>query len=120
MQATQQRAKAIRMAKVGMPYHQIAFSVGLDLSDLRTLYAKEMRHAAIEANLQVWETLWQMARSGNNAAATMFWLRVRAEVTPVPAPTKKSIKESKKPVYCTEIPPPGHIRFVGPNGEIGI
>jgi len=107
------------MAKVGMPHHQIALSVELDLPALRTLYAAEMRRAAIEANLEIWETLWDMARSGKNSSATMFWLRVRADAKPPLAPPKKSIKESKKEVYCTEIPPPGFIRFVGPNGEIG-
>ena len=61
-----------------MPEHQIAFLLGLDLSELRARYALRMRRAAIDANLEIWETLWTMARSGQNTAATFFWLQTRA------------------------------------------
>ena len=118
MQDTARTRKAIRMARVGMPEHQIAFMLGLDLSELRARYASRMRRAAIDANLEIWETLWSMARSGQNTAATFFWLQTRAGASPSPDNNKESAKSSKKETYCTVPPPPGTIKVIGPDGTL--
>ena len=55
---------AIRLAKRGLPHYQIAFRLGIDTEELR--------------NLIVWDTLFRLASSGQNTAATLFWLRTRA------------------------------------------
>ena len=118
MQDVARTRKAIRMARVGMPEHQIAFLLGLDLSELRARCASQMRRAAIDANLEIWETLWTMARSGQNTAATLFWLQTRAGASPSRDNNKESVQSSKKETYCTVPPPPGTIKVIGPDGTL--
>ena len=71
----------IRMARVGMPHHHIAFVLGISPLELRSRYSNEMRRAEIEANFQIWDTLFHMAKSGKSIAATIFWLKTRAGAT---------------------------------------
>jgi hypothetical protein len=74
-----------------------------------------MRAAAIKANLLVWETLLRMATSGRHPSATIFWLKTRAGAMATPPPrTAKVAKET----YCTEPPPPGTLRVLGPDGVV--
>ena len=55
---------ALRFLKRGAPIHQLAFRLGMDVEELR--------------NLDIWETLYQLARSGRHPSATIFWLKTRA------------------------------------------
>ena len=58
------QALALRLLKRGAPIHQLAFRLGIDAEELR--------------NLDVSETLYQLARSGRHPSATIFWLKTRA------------------------------------------
>jgi hypothetical protein len=86
------RLKVSRMASVGMTQAQIAKVFSMTPKTLRKHYRTELDASAIEANLQVAETLFKMATSGNNTAASIFWARTRLRFTslPTPEPTKPS------------------------------
>ena len=45
---------------------------------LRKYFPQELAHGAIEDNAQVGQTLFKMATSGDEPAATIFWLKTRA------------------------------------------
>src|ERR1700733_1125126 len=114
------RALAMRMAAVGMPEYQIAFMLAIGIEPLRTLYGSDMQKAAILANLEVAETLWQMAESGKNTAATIFWMKTRGafeKQTRQQPPASNKAAGSRKEVYPTQPPPPGSLIIMGPNGE---
>jgi hypothetical protein len=106
-----ERALVIRMARVGMPEHQIAFMFGIAIHELLASYSHLIRRAAIHANLSIWETLWRMASSGKNPAATIFWLKTRTEL----ADLKKSSNTRQFDNHHST-PPPFHV--VGPDGTI--
>ena len=55
---------ALRLLKRGAPIYKLAFLLGIDAEELR--------------NLEIWETLYQLARSGRHTSATIFWLKTRA------------------------------------------
>jgi hypothetical protein len=98
------RARVSRMARVGMPEHQIAFSIAVSLKTLRTGYPKELIESAIELNLEVLETFAHMAKSGKSIAATVAWVKTHGGLK---SPTNKPDPKEQ----C------GSIRFEGPNGE---
>ena len=60
----QLRALALRFLKRGAPIYKVAFRLGIDLEELR--------------NLEIRETLYQLARSGRHTSATIFWLKTRS------------------------------------------
>ena len=87
-------AIALRLLKRGAPTHKLAFRLGIDPEELR--------------NLEIWETLYQQARSGRNTTATIFWLKTRAGAKP-PKP---------QPGYDDDYQyPPPIIRVVNNDGE---
>jgi hypothetical protein len=106
-----QRTVVIRMARAGMPEHQIAFMLGIAVNELLASYSHLIHRAAIHANLRIWETLWRMASSGKNPAATIFWLKTRSEL----ADFKKSPNPRQSDNHHST-PPPFHV--VGPDGTI--
>jgi hypothetical protein len=82
---------ALRLLKRGAPTHKLAFRLGIDPEELR--------------NLEIWETLYQQARSGRNTTATIFWLKTRAGAKP------------PKPGFDEYQYPPPIIRVVNNDGE---
>jgi hypothetical protein len=78
--ANDQQRKTVRsMAAYGVPQEEIAHCMGLrSAKTLRDHFRKELDRATAEANAQVAQTLYQMATSGKNIAATIFWLKARA------------------------------------------
>ena len=86
------RLKVARMASMGITQPQIAKTFTISPKTLRKHYRKELDASAIEANLKVAETLFQMATSGNNTAASIFWARTRLRFTSTPA-----VEPSTKP-----------------------
>ena len=85
------QALALRLLKRGAPIHQLAFRLGIDAEELR--------------NLDVSETLYQLARSGRHPSATIFWLKTRAGAKP------------PKPGFDEYQYPPPIIRVVNNDGE---
>ena len=71
------RLKVSRMAGMGLTQEQIATVFGITAKTLRKHYRKELTASAIEANFKVAETLFQMATSGTNVAASIFWAKTR-------------------------------------------
>ena len=101
------RARISRMARVGTPEIQIAFATNISLRTLQLFYPDELRHPAIQLNLQVLETLALFATSGKHPAATIFWAKTRCGFVP-PLPPKNP---------STEFPPAPQLIVTGPNGE---
>jgi hypothetical protein len=66
------------MASYGVPQEDIGRVVGCSHVTLRKYYANELATAAIMANAKVAEMAYSMAVSGQNPAATFFWLKTRA------------------------------------------
>jgi hypothetical protein len=99
------RARVIRMARVGMPEHAIAFAISVSINTLRKFYADAIRQAESDLNLAVLETLANLAQSGHNPAATIFWAKTRCGF--MPAKGFKSDFGEDMPEFVVR----------GPNGE---
>jgi hypothetical protein len=82
------RRKVSRMSSMGFLQEQIAKVFGIAPKTLRKHYRQELDASAIEANFQVTETLFKMATSGTNTAASIFWVKTRCSLRtgPPPAP----------------------------------
>ena len=99
------RTRISRMARVGTPEIQIAFAVNICVRTLQLFYPDELRHPAIQLNLQVLETLARFATSGKHPAATIFWAKTRCGF--MPAKGFKSDFSDDMPEFVVR----------GPNGE---
>jgi hypothetical protein len=77
-EVTEQLTRAVKqMAGLGIPEDDIAEFLGISTARLRRLFRTELCREPIEANKQVMQTLFDMAVSGKNATATMFWAKAR-------------------------------------------
>jgi predicted acetyltransferase len=66
------------MAAFGIAQGEIARSVGIrSAKTLRRHFREELDRAETEAIARVAQNLYQMATSGKNVAAAIFWLKVR-------------------------------------------
>lgn len=84
------RLKVSRMANMGIPQTDIAKVFGLAPKTLRKHFRKELTASGIEATFHVIETLYKMATSGKNTAASIFWAKSRAGFrTTTPTPTER-------------------------------
>jgi hypothetical protein len=90
----QLRALALRFLKRGAPIYKVAFRLGINLEELR--------------NLEIWETLYQLARSGRHTSATIFWLKTRAAAQTSP-------KQKEDPY---QYPAPPIIRAMDKDGNL--
>jgi hypothetical protein len=70
------RTKIARMCRLGIPQTQIAIVFGIDPKTLRKHLRQELNEA-VRANPKVAATLYKMATSGRNTAATIFWAQTR-------------------------------------------
>jgi len=70
------RTKIARMSRLGIAQKQIAIVFGIDPKTLRKHCRKELNEA-VQANVKVATTLFNMATSGRNVAATIFWAKTR-------------------------------------------
>jgi hypothetical protein len=103
-EVTEQNRKTVRaLAGFGLTHEQVARMIGLrSPKTLRKYFRTELGMGSLEANAQVARTLFRMATSGENPAATMFWLKTRAkwrersadDVQPVTPPTLIISQES--------------------------
>jgi hypothetical protein len=67
------------MAAMGAPHDQIVKVIGIrSPKTLRRHFRQELDCGIAEANMRVGQTLYKMATSGDNLAATKFWLTNRA------------------------------------------
>ena len=77
---TEEQRSAVRsMAAYGIKQEDITTEIGLRSSKtLRKHFSPEIKRGAIQANTRVGQTLYKMATSGENTAASIFWLKTRA------------------------------------------
>ncbi len=74
-----QRSTVKSLAAYGIKQEDIATEVGLrSPKTLRKHFAQEIKRAATQANARVAQTLFKLAISGEDVAATIFWLKTRA------------------------------------------
>lgn len=73
-----QRQTVRSMAAYGITQEEIARCLGVTAKTLRRHFREELDRAATDANAQVAQTLFKMAKSGKCPAATIFWLKCRA------------------------------------------
>lgn len=64
----------------GIPQEEIALLLGVTAKTLRKHFRKELTHGTVEAKAKVLETLYGMATSGKNTAATIFYVKTRCGV----------------------------------------
>lgn len=119
------RARVSRMASMGIPQYQIALVYDITEKTLRKKYKEELSKGAVEANLRVTETLFQMATSGANAAASIFWAKTRCgfrssgpEVEEVKrAGDKAAGVAAQEPAYMNEPAPEGSVQVMDCEGK---
>jgi hypothetical protein len=74
---SEQQRTVKTMAAIGMRHEDIATALEITPKTLRKHFRKELTRGAIEANAKVGQTLFSMATSGRNIAATIYWERTR-------------------------------------------
>ena len=74
----EQRRLVRAMAGFGMPQENIATPLAIDPKTLRKHFRQELNRGAIQANVKVAQSLFQMATEGRNVAAAIFWMKSRA------------------------------------------
>jgi len=70
------RTRVARMCRLGIPQSQIAIVFGIATRTLRRHFRPEIK-AAREARPKPAPSLFKMATSGKNTAATIFWAKTR-------------------------------------------
>ena len=73
----EQRRSVKAMAGLGMRHQDIALVLEIAEKTLRKHFRVELARGAIEANAKVLQTLYTMATSGDNTAATIFYAKTR-------------------------------------------
>ena len=66
------------MTALGFSVEECAVALNLRPGQIRRYYEPELKAASIKANMQVAKAVFDMAKSGKNLAASMFWLKNRA------------------------------------------
>ncbi|WP_052403015.1 hypothetical protein [Muricoccus aerilatus] len=78
-QPTEEQRRTVRvMAGFGIPQPDIATLLEIDPKTLRVHFRRELDRGSVEATVKVAQTLFQMATSGQNTAASIFWMKARA------------------------------------------
>ena len=74
-----QRQLVKSLAAYGIRQEEIAGKIGVSAKTLRRYFREELDRGTTDANAQVAQTMYKMAKSGKFPAATMFWLKCRAD-----------------------------------------
>lgn len=75
---TEQERKFVEaMSAVGAPQEEIAEVLGCTAKTLRKHFRETLDHGAAKANAKVAATLFQMATSGKDTTASIFWAKSR-------------------------------------------
>jgi hypothetical protein len=75
--SVEQRRSVKAMAGLGLRHQDIALVLEISEKTLRKHFRSELTRGAIEANAKVLQTLYGMATSGENTAATIFYAKTR-------------------------------------------
>jgi hypothetical protein len=77
---TDELRKLVKMLSgFGIPQVDIATHLEIDPTTLRRHFRRELDRGMIEANVKVAQSLFQMATTGKNVAAAIFWMKARAQ-----------------------------------------
>lgn len=71
------RKQVKALAGMGFRHEDIAMLLGIAPKTLRKHFRSELDCGAIEANAKVVKALFDMATSGENTAASIFWTKTR-------------------------------------------
>lgn len=71
-----QRQLVKTLAAYGIGQEEIAGKIGATAKTLRKHFRKELDCGAMEANRQVIQTLFNMAKGGKHLGATIFWFEM--------------------------------------------
>ena len=74
----EQRRTVKAMAGLGVPHEGIAVLIEIDPKTLRKYFHAELERGSVEATAKVAQSLFQMATTGKNVAAAIFWMKARA------------------------------------------
>lgn len=74
----EQRRMVKVMSGFGIPQPDIATHLGIDAKTLRKHFREELDRGMTEANMRVAQSLFNMATTGGNVAAAIFWMKARA------------------------------------------
>lgn len=74
----EQRRTVKAMAGLGVPHDGIAVLLEIDPKTLRKYFHAELERGSVEATAKVAQSLFQMATTGKNVAAAIFWMKARA------------------------------------------
>ena len=74
----EQRRLVHAMSGLGIPQQDIATHLKIDAKTLRLHFRHELDQGSIDATIKVSQSLFQMATTGKNVAAAIFWMKARA------------------------------------------
>lgn len=83
----EQRRLVKTLSGFGVRHDDIARQVGIDPKTLRLRLRDELDRGSVEATAKVAQSLYQMATTGKNVAAAIFWMKARAGWRDVPEHT---------------------------------
>jgi hypothetical protein len=76
---TEEDRRLVRaMSGFGIPQEQIATHLEMDAKTLRKHFRQDLDRGMVEATAKVAQSLFQMATTGKNVAAAIFWMKARA------------------------------------------
>lgn len=78
-QPTEEQRRTVKaMAGLGVPHEGIAVLLEIDPKTLRKHFHPELERGSVEATAKVAQSLFQMATTGKNVGAAIFWMKARA------------------------------------------
>ena len=76
---TEEQRRLVRaLAGFGITHEDIGKQVGCEPKTLRKHFREELDRGTVEATAKVAQSLFQMATTGENVAAAIFWMKARA------------------------------------------
>ena len=73
----EQRRLARAMAGFGLPEHDIAVLINVDVATLRQHFRRDLELGAVEGSAKVAQTLFLLATRDKNVSACIFWAKAR-------------------------------------------
>lgn len=75
---TEEQRRLVRaLAGFGITHEDIGKQVGCEPKTLRKHFREELDRGAVEATAKVAQSLFQMATTGKNVAAAIFWMKAQ-------------------------------------------
>ena len=101
----EQRRTVTVMGSVGVRHSDIALALNIDPKTLRKHFRRELDTAAISANVRVTQSLFAMATSRRNSAASIFWAKTRCGFRSTGSPCDNDITPKSAAAHSSPKPP---------------